>query len=123
MAIGDKFGIPKGENTLGRLVAALRRSSLTKSMIQLRSRSYRDGRSQKELRRASGIRENLPLFTSCCPAWVKFCENRYPEFREAESLHRLRCPTGDVWRRSKEEARTEGHRRQRRQERRTAKQL
>ncbi len=26
--------------------------------------------------------KNLPLFTSCCPAWVKFCENRYPEFRE-----------------------------------------
>ena len=24
--------------------------------------------------------EKLPLFTSCCPAWVKFCENRYPEF-------------------------------------------
>lgn len=24
VAIGDKFGIPKGENTLGRLVAALR---------------------------------------------------------------------------------------------------
>ena len=25
--------------------------------------------------------ENLPLFTSCCPAWVKFCENRYPNLR------------------------------------------
>ena len=23
--------------------------------------------------------ENLPLFTSCCPAWVKFAENKYPE--------------------------------------------
>jgi NADH-quinone oxidoreductase subunit G len=23
--------------------------------------------------------ENLPLFTSCCPGWVKFAENRYPE--------------------------------------------
>ncbi len=22
----------------------------------------------------------LPLFTSCCPGWVKFCEERYPEF-------------------------------------------
>ncbi|MFR6161925.1 MAG: hypothetical protein ACLUJR_02035 [Mediterraneibacter gnavus] len=44
MAIGDKFGIPKGENTLGRLVAALRMIGLTKSMIPLVSRSYRDGR-------------------------------------------------------------------------------
>ena len=29
---------------------------------------------------APAVGENLPLFTSCCPAWVKFCENRYPEF-------------------------------------------
>ena len=25
--------------------------------------------------------EKLPLFTSCCPAWVKFCEQKYPELR------------------------------------------
>ena len=25
---------------------------------------------------------NLPLMTSCCPAWVKFVENEYPEFKE-----------------------------------------
>ena len=24
---------------------------------------------------------NLPLLTSCCPAWVKFVENEYPEFK------------------------------------------
>ena len=23
--------------------------------------------------------ENLPLFTSCCPAWVRFAEQRYPQ--------------------------------------------
>ena len=22
------------------------------------------------------------MFTSCCPAWVKFCEQKYPELRE-----------------------------------------
>ena len=22
--------------------------------------------------------EKLPLFTSCCPAWVKFCEQKNP---------------------------------------------
>ena len=26
--------------------------------------------------------ENLPLFTSCCPAWVKFAENRFPEIKD-----------------------------------------
>ena len=23
----------------------------------------------------------FPLFTSCCPAWVSFCEKKWPEFR------------------------------------------
>ena len=23
--------------------------------------------------------ENLPLFTSCCPGWVEYCEKNYPE--------------------------------------------
>lgn len=31
--------------------------------------------------RESGIWGKLPLFTSCCPAWVKFCEQKYPELR------------------------------------------
>jgi len=25
--------------------------------------------------------QNLPLLTSCCPAWVKFCETRYPDLK------------------------------------------
>ena len=24
--------------------------------------------------------ENLPIITSCCPGWVKYCEEFYPEF-------------------------------------------
>lgn len=23
--------------------------------------------------------ENLPMFTSCCPAWVKYIEQTYPQ--------------------------------------------
>ncbi len=34
----------------------------------------------KEFMERFNAGENLPLFTSCCPAWVKYCENRYPEF-------------------------------------------
>ena len=34
--------------------------------------------------------KNLPLFTSCCPAWVSFCENRYPEFKQ--NLSTCRSP-------------------------------
>ena len=38
--------------------------------------------------------KNLPLFTSCCPAWVSFCENRYPEFKQ--NLSTCRSPQPDV---------------------------
>ena len=33
---------------------------------------------------------DLPLFTSCCPAWVKFCENRYPDL--AKHISTCRSP-------------------------------
>ena len=32
----------------------------------------------------------MPLFTSCCPAWVKFVENKYPEF--VHNLSTARSP-------------------------------
>ena len=47
--------------------------------------------------------ENLPLFTSCCPAWVKFCENRYPEFRK--NISTCRSPQAMFGALLKEEAR------------------
>ena len=31
-----------------------------------------------------------PMFTSCCPAWVKFCETRYPEL--ADNISTCRSP-------------------------------
>lgn len=36
--------------------------------------------------------EKLPLFTSCCPGWVKFCETKYPEF--ADNISTCRSPQG-----------------------------
>ncbi len=34
----------------------------------------------KELQERLEKNENLPMFTSCCPAWVRFVEVYYPEF-------------------------------------------
>ena len=36
----------------------------------------------KELMEKLEEGKDLPLFTSCCPAWVKFCEEKYPELRK-----------------------------------------
>ncbi|MBP5273894.1 MAG: [FeFe] hydrogenase, group A [Abditibacteriota bacterium] len=36
--------------------------------------------------------ERLPLFTSCCPAWIKYCEEFYPEF--LNNLSTCKSPQG-----------------------------
>ncbi len=82
IAIGDKFGIPKGENSLGKLVAALRRMGVDEIYDTNFGADLTVMEESKELLERLESGENLPLFTSCCPGWVKFCENRFPEFRK-----------------------------------------
>lgn len=81
VAVGDKFGIKKGENALGRLVAALRRIGFDEVYDTNFGADLTVMEEAKEFVERLESGENLPLFTSCCPAWVKFCENKYPEFR------------------------------------------
>ena len=81
VAVGDKFGIKKGENALGRLVAALRRIGFDEVYDTNFGADLTVMEEAKEFVERVESGENLPLFTSCCPAWVKFCENKYPEFR------------------------------------------
>lgn len=90
VAIGDKFGIPKGENTLGRLVAALRMIGFDEIYDTNFGADLTVMEESKELVERLESGENLPLFTSCCPAWVKFCENRYPDL--AKNLSTCRSP-------------------------------
>ena len=82
VAIGDKFGIPKGENSLGKLVAALRRMGFDEVYDTNFGADLTVMEECKELLERLESGDNLPLFTSCCPGWVKFCENKYPEFRK-----------------------------------------
>ena len=103
VAVGDKFGIKKGENTLGRLVAALRRIGFDEVYDTNFGADLTVMEESKELVERLGSGENLPLFTSCCPAWVKFCENRYPEFRK--NISTCRSPQEMFGALLKEEAR------------------
>ena len=105
VAIGDKFGIPKGENTLGRLVAALRMIGFDEIYDTNFGADLTVMEESKELVERLESGENLPLFTSCCPAWVKFCENRYPQFRK--NLSTCRSPQAMFGALLKEEARIE----------------
>ena len=79
VAIGEAFGLPAGENSIGLIAAALKKigfdsvfdTSFTADLTIMEEATEFISRVQ------SG--ENLPLFTSCCPAWVRFAEQRYPQ--------------------------------------------
>lgn len=79
VAVGDKFGIPKGENSLGKLVAALRRIGFDDIYDTNFGADLTVMEEAQELLERLESGENLPLFTSCCPGWVKFCEEKYPD--------------------------------------------
>lgn len=81
IAIGDAFGIPKGENSLGKLVAALRMMGFAEIYDTNFGADITVIEEAKEFLQRLEKKEKLPLFTSCCPAWVKFCENKFPQFR------------------------------------------
>ncbi len=90
VAIGDKFGIPKGENSLGKLVAALRRMGFDEVYDTNFGADLTVMEESKELVERLKSGENLPMFTSCCPGWVKFCENKYPEY--SKNISTCRSP-------------------------------
>lgn len=90
VAVGDQFGLPRGENVMGKLVNVLHRLGFDEVYDTSYGADLTVIEESEELleRLASG--EKLPLFTSCCPAWVKFCENRYPDL--AKNLSTCRSP-------------------------------
>lgn len=92
LAVGDHFGIPKGENSFGRLVEALRIMGFDEVYDTNFSADLTVMEEAKELAQRLEKGEKLPLFTSCCPGWVKYCENRYPEF--ADNISTCRSPQG-----------------------------
>ncbi len=74
VALGEPFGLEADPHLMGRTVAALRRLGFAKvfdTAFAADLTIMEEGREFLE-RRAKG--EKLPLFTSCCPAWVQFME-------------------------------------------------
>ena len=92
IAVGDKFGMAKGENVMGKLVAALRMMGFDKVYDTNFGADLTVMEESKELAERLEKGENLPLFTSCCPGWVKFCETKYPEF--TKNISTCRSPQG-----------------------------
>lgn len=79
VAVGEAFGLPSGTVATGQIAAALRRLGFA----QVYDTSFAADLTVIEegteflKRKAQGGR--LPMFTSCCPAWVKFAEQYFPD--------------------------------------------
>ena len=90
VAVGDRFGLPKGENVMGKLVNVLHRLGFDEVYDTSYGADLTVIEESEELMNRLESGENLPLFTSCCPAWVKFCEERYPDL--TKNLSTCRSP-------------------------------
>lgn len=80
VALGEEFGMEPGELSTGKIYAALRRigfdyifdSNFSADLTIMEEGTEFVGR----LIKGQG---KIPLFTSCCPAWVDYAEKNYPD--------------------------------------------
>lgn len=80
VAIGKEFGLPAGENSIGRIAAALRRMNFDRIYDTSTGADLTVLEESEELlERLADEKSTMPMFTSCCPAWVNYCEKSHPE--------------------------------------------
>ena len=86
VAIGEEFGIAPGKNTIGKIYTALRMlgfdtvfdTSFSADLTVIEEANelvYKLENGEKKYPQGN----TMPPFTSCCPAWVRFVETKYPE--------------------------------------------
>ena len=79
VGMAERFGLPANEPCTGKLVAALRRlgadvvydTNLTADLTIMEESA--------EFLEKVKTGAKLPMFTSCCPGWVRFVRTEYPE--------------------------------------------
>jgi len=80
VAIGEMFGLEPGVNSIGLITAALRKIGFDMVFDTNFSADLTIMEEASEFIERLKSGENLPLFTSCCQAWVKYIEQSHPEF-------------------------------------------
>lgn len=79
VAVGEAYGYEPGENTIGKLVASLRRLGVDAIFDTALGADLTIMEEAGELLESLEEKERkYPLFTSCCPAWIRFVETQYP---------------------------------------------
>lgn len=78
VAVAKEFGLKDGD-VMGKIVASLHRIGFDQVFDTCTGADLTVLEEANEFLERIANGENLPLFTSCCPAWVNYCEKNYPE--------------------------------------------
>jgi len=79
VAIGEDFGMAPGAISMGKIVAALRKLGFDQIFDTAVGADLTVIEEAEELMDRVQNNEKLPLFSSCCPAWFKYVEQKHPE--------------------------------------------
>lgn len=80
VAVGEAFDLAPGKNSIGKIFTAVRMLGFDTVFDTSVSADLTIIEESQELVAAlSDENRKMPLFTSCCPAWIRFVETKYPE--------------------------------------------
>ncbi|EGO64656.1 [FeFe] hydrogenase, group A [Acetonema longum] len=79
VAIAEEFGLPLGSLTPGKMAAALKTAGFDRIYDTNFAADLTIMEESSELVQRLTQGGRMPMFTSCCPAWVKYVEDTYPE--------------------------------------------
>ena len=79
VAIGEMFGMKPGEITMGKIIRAMKMLGFDKVYDTSFSADLTVIEEANEFLARKQKGEKLPIFTSCCPGWVKYAEQSFPE--------------------------------------------
>lgn len=80
--LGEEYNLPLGTDVTGQLVTALRRLGFKKVFDTNFAADLTIIEEASELINRIYNNKKLPMFTSCCPGWIKFAEQISPEILE-----------------------------------------
>ncbi len=79
VSLGEAFGLEPGKITTGQMITSLRRMGFDQVYDTSYAADLTIIEEGNELIERLKNDDNLPLLTSCCPAWVKYVEQYHPE--------------------------------------------
>ncbi len=82
VAIGEMFGMEAGTDVTGKLVSALKKIGIDYVFDTNFAADVTVMEEATELKYRMEHGKILPIFTSCCPAWVRFLQQNYPEMEK-----------------------------------------